>query len=371
MYLARCFLLLLVTCIPLCNTSAQVAVRMAPLKEVSHTPVKNQALTGTCWSFSMISLIESQSIKKGLGELDISEMFIVRSIYREKAKNYILRQGAAQFGEGGLGHDVINAVAKYGAMPETVYSGLPLNQEGHNHQALAGELKNYLDSLLKTRPIPSDWLVTFDRLLDSHLGKVPPTFIYGEKQYTPTTFAQEILQFNDSDYINLTSFSHHPFYTAFILEVPDNFSNGWYYNVPLNEMISLTKDAVENGYSLMWDADVSNTNFRQQSGFALQLADPSRKEIGPDDIEIKYDQLTRQKLFEDLTTQDDHLMHLVGIERSPGGKDFFLVKNSWGNVGPYDGYIHVSETYFAINTVSLVVPKEALSKSLKDKLGIR
>jgi bleomycin hydrolase len=211
----------------------------------------------------------------------------------------------------------------------------------------------------------------FDQILDDYLGKVPSAFTYGEKNYTPKSFADDVLHFDANDYVNLTSFTHHPFYSSFILEVPDNFSNGYFYNVTLSELISLTKHAVQTGYSLMWDADVSNSMFRQSEGFALQLVDEKKKSIGPDDPEIKYDQSLRQKLFANLTTQDDHLMHLVGIEQSEGGKDFFLVKNSWGAVGPFDGYIHVSEAYFAINTISLVVPKVALDKSLISKLGIK
>lgn len=345
--------------------------KMLVVKESIHTPVKNQAATGTCWSFSTISLIESQSIKNGLGEFDLSEMFVVRNIYKEKAKNYILRQGAAQFGEGGLGHDVIRAISVYGAMPESVYSGLILGQKSHDHRQLSVKLKAYLDSLLSHRPVPLQWMEGFEQILDDYLGKTPTVFRYGERQYTPQTFSSDILHFNESDYINLTSFSHHPFYSSFILEVPDNFSNGSYYNIPLQELVSLTKHAVQTGYSLMWDADVSNSFFRQKSGYVLQLADEKNLTVGPDDVEMKYDQSIRQQLFENLTTQDDHLMHLVGLERSPKGKDFFLVKNSWGEVGPFKGYVHVSETYFAINTISVVMPRAALDKNLLAKLGIK
>ncbi|WP_333818748.1 C1 family peptidase [Ohtaekwangia sp.] len=354
---------------------AQPASEKAPLATVSkagYTSVKNQANTGTCWSFSTTSLVESQTMKGGLGEFDLSEMYTVRNIYTEKAKNYILRQGMAQFGPGGLGHDVIRAIATYGAVPESVYSGLPLGQKNHDHSKLDTQLKTYLDSLLKVRPIPSDWMKGFEAILDEHLGKAPATFTYNEKPYTPKTFASDVLHFKADDYVNITSFSHHPFYASFILEAPDNFANGSYYNVPLDEMIRLTERAAEQGYSIMWDADVSNACFRQKQGYALQWKDgKAPASITPDDEEMKYDQQLRQTLYENLTTQDDHLMHLVGLEKSPGGKKFFLVKNSWGDSGPFNGFIHVSEAYFAINTVSLVVPKAAIEKSLLTKLGIR
>jgi len=342
------------------------------VKKIEYTPVKNQANTGTCWSFSTTSLLESATIKSGFGEFDLSEMFTVRNIYTEKAKNYILRQGSAQFGPGGLGHDVTRSIATYGAMPESVYSGLLLGEKNHNHSKLDSKLKSYLDSLLKIRPVPNYWMKGFQSILDDHLGKAPETFMYHERQYTPQSFAKEVLHYNADDYVNITSFSHHPFYKQFILEVPDNFLNGSYYNIPLDEMIKLTKRAVEGGYSVMWDADVSNKNFNQKAGYATQLKGTDKPAvINPDEEEISYDQTIRQELFENLTTQDDHLMHLVGIEKSKGGKKFFLVKNSWGEVGPFKGFIHVSEAYFAINTISLVVPKAALDNTLRTKLGIK
>lgn len=340
-------------------------------KSVDYTAVKDQANTGTCWSFSTISLIESQSIRNGGDALDLSEMFTVRAIYAEKAKNYIRRQGKAQFGPGGLGHDVIHAISTYGAMPENVYSGLTLGQTHHDHAVLDRKLTMYLDSLLTMRPVPSDWINGFEAILNDHLGNPPETFMYKEKQYTPKTFASEVLKFNADDYVTITSFTHHPFYSSFILEVPDNFQNGSYYNVPLEEMIRLTERAVEQGFSVMWDADVSNKFFRQRNGYAMQWQDSSvASGITPDDAEIKVDQQKRQDLYENLTTQDDHLMHIVGLEKSPKGKKFFLVKNSWGEIGPAKGMIHVSEAYFALNTISMVMPKAALDKPLLAKLKL-
>jgi bleomycin hydrolase len=267
---------------------------------------------------------------------------------------------------------VIQAISNYGAMPEGVYSGLLLGEKNHDHRKLDLKLKSYLDTLLKNKPIPNNWMEGFQSILDDNLGKLPTTFVYREKQYTPATFATEVLHFDSKDYVNITSFSHHPFYTSFILEAPDNFLNGSYYNIPLEEMINLTMHAVESGYSVMWDADVSNEFFRQRQGFALQWKDVASipNVIDPEAAEAPYSQKIRQTLYENLTTQDDHLMHLVGIEKSPRGKNFFLVKNSWGEIGPYKGLIHVSEAYFAINTVSLVIPKDALDGRLKAKLGM-
>ena len=352
--------------------SASTTNALSVIKSVPYTSVKNQANSGTCWSFSITSLVESQAIKNGLGEFDLSEMFTVRNIYIEKARNYVLRQGKAQFGPGGLGHDVIYAMENYGAIPESVYSGLVLGEKLHNHDKLDERLKLYLDSLLTVRPIPNDWMKGFQSILDDHLGKPPKTFLFKEKQYTPKTFASEVLHFSAKDYINITSYTHHPFYSAFILETPDNFLNGSYYNLPLNEMMKLTERAVETGYSVMWDADITNEFFRQNEGFAMQWKDETfrTKGINPDAEELKYDQNTRQISYENLTTQDDHLMHLVGIKKSKGGKKFFMVKNSWGEVGPDKGFINISEAYFAINTISLVLPKASLDNTLLTKLGL-
>jgi bleomycin hydrolase len=265
-------------------------------------------------------------------------------------------------------------MAKYGAVPEGVYSGLLLGNKTHNHNALDEKLKTYLDELLTSRNIPANWQDQFNAILDDHLGKAPETFTYREKVYTPKTFADEVLKFRRDDYVYITSFTHHPFYKTFALEIPDNYASEQYYNIPLNEMMTLTEQAVEKGFSIMWDADVSNKNFKQDKlGYAMLWSDPTAvsEPVNADEKEMPYDASIRQSLFENLTTQDDHLMHIVGIEKSKGGKKFFLVKNSWGEIGPFKGYIKVSPAYFAINTVTLVVPKAALDPALKTKLGLK
>lgn len=343
------------------------------VKTLKATPVKNQAMTGTCWCFSTTSLIESEEMRRGQPEMDLSEMFTVRNIYIEKAKNYILRLGKAQFGEGGLSHDMIRSVANYGAVPETVYSGLLNGQKEYDHSELYKKLQAYLDEVLKKQPIASGWLNGYTAILDEYLGKAPQEFTYHGKKYTPISFAKEVLKFNAGDYVSLTSFTHQPYYSSFILQIPDNFANGSFYNLPLNELIQVVKDAVTKGYTVAWDADVSNKGFRQDAGLALNL-DPSVKYtknmLNTDMKEMPYDATIRQQLYENLTTQDDHLMHIVGVEKSKDGKTFFVVKNSWGQIGPFEGYINVSEAYFAINTISIVLPKAALSKEMLAKLKL-
>jgi len=343
------------------------------IKSLKATPVKNQAMTGTCWCFATTSLVESEEIRKDDKEIDLSEMFTVRNMYIEKARNYILRQGKAQFGEGGLGHDEIHAVANYGAMPLSEYTGLLNGEKSYNHQKLFGELQHYLDSVLKREPISNNWLDGYVRILDANLGAPPKEFSYNGKTYTPLSFAKDVLHFNADDYVSLTSFTHQPYYQPFILQVPDNYANGSFYNLPLNELIQAVKDAVDKGYTVAWDADVSNKGFMQMQGLALYLDNTtsySKDQVNPDIKEASYDADIRQQLYENLTTQDDHLMHITGMEKSKDGKTFFVVKNSWGKIGPFDGYINVSEAYFAINTISVVIPKAALSKEMLGKLKL-
>lgn len=347
------------------------------IKAIPATPVKNQAMTGTCWCFSTTSLVESQLLKNSAAEIDLSEMYSVRNTYIDKAKNYLLRQGKTQFGEGALGHDLINAITKYGAMPEEVYSGLKPGQTQHNHQELVSSLKKYLDTVLRMANVPADWQTGYTKILDSMLGAPPEKFKYQGKEYTPKIFAETVLKFNADDYVYITSFTHHPYYAPFIVEVPDNFSNGAYYNLPLEEMLQVTKDALSSGYSVMWDADVSNEGFQQKMGAAVNFVNlPGNLKRKGDLLsgeakEGKWDAATRQQLFENLTTQDDHLMHIVALEKTKTGASFFRVKNSWGDVGPYHGYINVSEGYFAINTITLIIPKAGINKKLLEKLKIK
>jgi bleomycin hydrolase len=356
------------------QTSAPLQVpQFFDVRTLKTTSVKNQAMTGTCWCFATTSLVESEEIRKENREIDLSEMFTVRNMYIEKAKNYILRNGKAQFGEGGLGHDEIRAVATYGAMPLNEYTGLLNGEKNYDHQNLFSQLQRYLDSVLRKKPISNNWLEGYIKILDENLGVPPKEFSYSGKTYTPVSFAKEALHFNANDYVSLTSFTHQPYYQSFVLQVPDNYANGSFYNLPLDELIEAVKYAIDKGYTVAWDADVSNPGFMQGTGLALNLDNAgsyTKDQVNPDLKEAGYDAATRQQLYENLTTQDDHLMHITGVEKSKGGKTFFMVKNSWGRIGPFDGYINVSEAYFAINTLSIVIPKAALSKEIIEKLKL-
>lgn len=343
------------------------------VKNNAATLVKNQGNTGTCWCFATTSLIESQCMLGGTAQPDISEMFTVRNIYLVKARNYLLRQGNARFSEGGLGHDVLYAASVYGLMPETAYSGLKPGQKFFDHSQMEPELKLYLDSLLKKLPLRSGWENGFNAIMDKYMGAVPSTFSYEGREYNAQSFAREVVRYNPNDYVSITSFSHHPFYSSFVLEVPDNHSNGSFYNLPLNELVSIAKSTIDKGYTIMWDADVSNKGWLTKSGYALVPADTAADLKNPDP-EMKEKEVTqeyRQQLFESLITQDDHLMHITGIGKTPSGKTFFIVKNSWGSkASQFDGYAYVSEAYFALNTINIIVPKAVLSPELRQRLHI-
>lgn len=339
------------------------------------TSVKDQSRTNTCWSYSTTSLIESQFLKDNNSDIDLSEMFTVYNMYIEKAKNYLHRMGKAQFGEGGLGHDVIRSIATYGAMPDSVFTGFPPGSRSMNHGKLVMILKNYLDELLKNLPLQNTWIDDYKKLLNENIGTPATEFVVNNKKYTAKTFATEYLKFKPENYVNITSFTDHNFYSPFILEVPDNFSNGSYYNIPMNEMIQVVKNAINKGYTIMWDADVSNSGFMKDNGLALFVEKGDKETLEPlvnaDMEELTWDIALRQRYYENLSTQDDHLMHITGIEKSKKGKSFFIVKNSWGVTGPYNGYVNVSEAYFAMNTISLVVPKESIDKTLLLKWGVK
>lgn len=346
------------------------AQELTTVKINDATSVKDQGQSGTCWCFSVVSILESGMIKAGINSPDLSEMFIVRNIYFDKAKNYILRQGFTRFSEGAFTHDVIPAITKYGMVPESAYPNRQPNRI--NHAGFDAKLKAFLDSVLVKTPISKDWEVNFNKMLDDKFGKVPTEFSFEGENYTPISYAKLVLKFDPEDYIGLTSFTHHPFYKPFNVEVPDNYSGGLFYNVPVEELLEATEYAIMEGYTVGWDADVSNSFFNQEKGWAFA---PKGKNdltgtINPDDEEISYNQNSRQELFENLTTQDDHLMHLVGIKKTDSGKKFFYVKNSWGLIGPFKGFINVSETYFGINTITIVLPKAGLKPEIRTKLGI-
>ena len=319
--------------------------------------VESQGKTGTCWSYATGSFLESELIRMGVGEYDLSEMFVARNVYLEKADNFVRRHGKTNFGEGSLSHDLINTINKYGLVPNSVYNGLVTNSEKHDHSELSSLLEAYLNVIIKKKNPSTLWKDGYTAILDVYLGQAPISFNFQGKDYSPITFAKE-LGLDPSTYINLTSFTHHPFYKDFILEVPDNWSNGNFYNIPIDELLEIAKNAIEKGFSIAWDTDVSNKTF------------DSKKGVAKDSIAVT--QELRQIKFDNYTVTDDHLMHITGLVKGSDGLTYFLVKNSWGDnrgLENYKGYIIVSQNYFKLNTISIMLHKDAVPTKLLKKIN--
>ena len=340
------------------------------INSVECTPVKSQGNTGTCWSFATASFLESEIIRKGKGYHDLSEMYVVRNVYKDKAKNYVLRQGKANFSQGSLSHDLINVAHRHGVVPESVYSGKLDGATKHDHSEMIAVLKGMLDGVLKRDKLSPKWSKAFDCVVDVYLGEMPEEFTYAGKTYTPHSYA-ESLEINPRDYVNITSYTHHPFYSQFVLEIPDNFSNGLFYNVPMNEMQAIVEHALKNGYSIAWDGDVSEKGFSAKNGIAIMPVDPKREDLfeNPGE-EIKVDQALRQSTFESYSTTDDHLMHVTGTAKDQKGTNYYLIKNSWGEVGTHKGFLYMSEAYFQLKTVSVMVHKDAIPKEIAKKMTL-
>lgn len=355
-------------------TWAQDSLSFEKIVQWDANPVESQGQTGTCWSFSASSFLESELIRMKKGTHNLSEIFIARQVYVRKADNYVGRHGKTQFGEGSLGHDLLNAVDKYGIVPNEVFSGLQLNSGKHNHAELANVLEAYLKAIVenKGRKLTPVWKDAYNGLLDTYLGEYPEKFTYQEKEYTPKSFA-ESLGIAGKNYITLTSYTHKPFYSNFILAIPDNWDNGTFYNTPLYEMVAVTKKALKDGFTIDWDADVSNNGFNSKEGLAVTPLEDETPNFEVTAEEMNVTPEIRQENFENYTVTDDHLMHIVGLAKGVDGKEYFIVKNSWGDdrgLDDFKGHVLVSEAYFRMNTISVLMHKDAVSKDLKSKLSI-
>lgn len=354
--------------------SAQDTLSFQKIVQWDANPVESQGRTGTCWSFSTASFLESELIRMGKGTHNLSEIFIARQVYLTKADNYVRRHGKTQFGEGSLGHDLLNAADKYGIVPNDVFNGLQTDSETHNHSELANILEAYVKAVVenKGKKLTPLWKAGYTALLDVYLGEYPKSFSYKGKNYTPQSFASS-LGIKAENYITLTSYTHEAFYSNFILDIPDNWDNGTFYNVPLNELTDLTKKALKDGYTIEWDADVSNKGFNSKKGIALTAIEGEEPNFDLTSEEMDVTQEKRQEYFDNYTVTDDHLMHIVGLVEGVDGKEYFVVKNSWGDqrgLEDYKGHVLVSEAYFKLNTISVLLHKDALTNSLKKKLNL-
>lgn len=355
------------------------------IKDILATPVMSQGATGTCWSFSTTSFLEAEIIRITGKNIDLSEMYNVHNTYLDKAENYVMRQGKAQFGEGGLSHDVINSAKKYGIVPESNYIGKTNPDEQYNHSKMEAELEAIVKKAVAETPKKyPNWKADYMTVLDSYMGKFDENKIISpkpsidnskisneEKSLTPQQFLATT-KLNLNDYVTITSYKSQPIYSKFILNIPDNFANGSFYNLSLDEFIQNIDNALEKGFTLALDTDVSEVTFSEKNGIAVipeNEADAQiiLTEIKPEkNITPEY----RQAEFENFDTQDDHLMHIIGKVIDQKGNPYYKVKNSWGTKSGRDGFVYISVPYVKLKAISVMVHKDGLTKKTRTALGV-
>jgi len=384
------------------SVSAQKAKKETPLTPEGYkfttvvslpaTPVKNQSATGTCWCFATTSFMESELLRLGKGEYDLSEMFVVRKTYENRMTDNYLRQGRGNLGEGSLSPSWLRVFREDGMMPQEAYTGISYDSPVHNHR----ELQAYIDAVaavpVKLKRMSSESDEVTAEILDIYLGEVPETFTCEGQTYTPGSFAVS-LGLNMDDYVNITSFAHFPFYSEGLLEIPDNWEMNRFYNVPLDELIEIMNNALNTGYTIGWDGDVSERGFSHSNGVAVNpdlakmdlsaATDRSRFEgmqasrtpipglFDKPCPEINVTQEIRQEGYETFITTDDHLMHITGIVKDQNGTTYYITKNSWGtDRNPHGGYLNMSESYVRAKTIYILVHKDAVPDAIRAKLGI-
>ncbi len=368
--------------------------KFTDVKVVKTTPVKNQNKSGTCWCFAGTSFFEDEIMRKGGEESDLSEMMTVRMCYLAKADRYVRMYGSTAFSPGGSILDVPYVWERYGAIPEEVYNGLGYGEDKHNHGELHAVLSAYMKSINANpnKKLSTAWRKGLEGILDAYFGKVPETFTYKGQTYTPQSYAKS-LGIDVNDYVAVTSFTHHPFYKPFVLEVADNWLWEQYQNVKLDELKAIVDNAIDNGYSLVWAADVSEGGFKWRKGYAVMPKEKSKDDMEGTELsrwvqlsekdrekekydikgpvaEIEVTQELRQEMFDRLETTDDHGMTIVGKAVDQEGNRYYKVKNSWDTNQLYNGYFYVSEPYFLAKTLSILVNKEAVPKDIAKKINL-
>ena len=359
------------------------------------TSVKDQNRSGTCWSFSALALFESELLRMGKGDYDLSAMWVARHTYYEKAVKYVRMHGTINLSAGGAWEDVPDVIRKYGIVPTSVYTGLNYGLDNHDHSELDEVVKAYCDAVVaaKGKTLTTAWIAGLNGILDAYFGKLPETFTYNGKSYNGISF-RDMLGLNMDDYICFTSFIHHPFYTWFAIEVPDNWAWGEAFNIPQDEMLKITEGSLDKGYAVWWGSDVSEPGFVYPRGIAFNPPEVIETAEGTELAkwvnvgsnqrgamiakmlegkinEREYTQEERQAAFDNYETTDDHGMLLTGIATDQDGKQYFKVKNSWAESGPYKGYFYVSYPFFKYKSMEVAMHKDALPKDLKNKLGVK
>ena len=380
--------------IPLSGTAqSENGYQFTTVVQQKATPVKDQAVSGTCWCFATTSFIESELLRQGKGEYDLSEMFIVRQKYLNQMADNLLRHGKGNVTQGSITASWITAFNQVGIVPEEAYTGINYDSPVHNHSELAGYVEAISAEAVKQKKNSKQYQELANSLFDIYFGKVPETFTYKGKEYTPKSFA-ESLDIDTGDYIPLTSFTHKPYYKPFEVEIPDNWEHSQMYNLPLDELINVMDGALKSGYTLCWDGDVSEKGFAYLNGVAINpdvksddlYKDSDRAHWGQlNDTEhlaevfrfehpypeVKVTPEIRQQGYESGKTTDDHLMHITGIATDQNGTKYYITKNSWAaDSNAFGGYLNMSESYVRAKTIYILVHKDALPEALKEKLGI-
>ncbi|MBD8387573.1 aminopeptidase C [Dysgonomonas sp. BGC7] len=378
------------------NISAQnKGYEFETVKENPITSIKNQGSSGTCWSFSGLAFLESELIRTGKGEHDLSAMYIARRNYNDKAQKYVRVGGNINFSQGGSFADVVETLDEYGVIPMNLYTGLNYGESGHKHGELEAGLSGYVKGINenKNRRLSTAWIAGFNGILDAYFGAIPQNFDYKGKSYTPQSLGKS-LGLESKNYISLTSYSHHPFYSAFALEIPDNWRWSLSYNLPIDELMQVFDYAINNGYTIAWASDVSEIGFTR-NGLAVMPDDEAPENVGSDQahwlglsqternnkLKAKIEegpakekvitQEMRQIAFDNQETTDDHGMQIYGIAKDQNGSKYYMVKNSWGEAGTYKGLWYASESFVKYKTMSIVIHKDALPSGLAKKLGIK
>ena len=361
------------------------------VKENAITPVKNQNRSSTCWSFSGIGLLESELLRQGKGEYDLSEMFIVHHTMLDRAELYVRLHGDSSFSPGGSFYDIIATMKKDGLVPQEAMEGIKYGEEKHIHTEIDAVASGYVNAIAKGRfkKLTPVWKEGLKAIYDTYLGECPEKFTYKGKEYTPRTFADE-LGLKAEDYISLTSYTHHPFYEQFVIEIQDNWRGGLSYNLPIDEFMEVMDYAVKQGFTIAWGSDVSEVGFTR-NGIAVMPdlertdlsgsdmarwtgmtpADKSKEAVSKPGPEVEATQEMRQAAFDNWETTDDHGMLIYGIAKDQTGKEYFMVKNSWGTDNKYEGTWYASKPFVRYKTMNIVLHKDALPKAIAKKLGLK
>ncbi|MDF2515279.1 MAG: aminopeptidase [Sphingobacterium sp.] len=342
------------------------------------TSVKQQGASNTCWSYTGNSFLESEMIRMGKEPVEISQVFTARQAYLDKAHNFVRLHGGLTMGEGGQLHDVLNVFRKYGAMPRSAYAGLRGNRTYNDFREMTPMLNAMLKVLVKNRPLVPNWERAYTAILDAHLGELPEKFDYKGKTYTARTFADQVIGINPDHYIGFASVTDQPYYKPFVLLVPDNWSFDRFYNVPMQELTDIIDHALQQGYTLAWTTDVSEKSFSWQYGIAYvpeksvdrMTKDEKRKMFVKPMPEKKITAEERQAAFDNYATTDDHAMHIVGLAKDQTGKEYYLVKNSWGKANDFKGYMYISKAYVRYKTITLMLNKNGLIPKLLAKMNL-